>query len=405
MKHFWTFDDRVVSKLRLYVNQEVLLLLTKNSRHGCQTAFQVCTGTVCGIAFEKLETSNFFYVSERYFHVFDRKISLFGTLEEIEFYVSWGIFWAMFFSSENVFYHSCLQRLDKNFFRFPKKISTGLAILHPISFDEYSDVSFWRESTLIKVSSFEEKEQKTFWIYSKSPPFFLRTAFFFSRVLLAFFWNKIQTHNLFRNLSKKTRNFCKNSPKSFQTAFHISKETMKELIASIKSTLDIEQKAVESVKISNSFFKIDRDDHQFLTEKKSTGMRNCNRGVRVWLGRFQSFSEGFQGDCGNCILRNFSGCFLSRQDFFHQKDFQSLRKNLQTFDRLSAWLTKVHPICPKEQFEVMFWKKIQSNKFFWNLNKKLSEFCGKTLGKVVKFSSVCPEVHIDSFFWKILIWI
>ena len=102
---------------------------------------------------------------------------------------------AIFLSSKTVFYQNCLQILSKKTFSFLEKSSAGLAKLHANSFDEFSDVSFWRESTLIKVSSFEEKEQKTIWFYSKSPPFFLRTAFCFSRVSNAFFWNKIQTHN------------------------------------------------------------------------------------------------------------------------------------------------------------------------------------------------------------------
>ena len=137
----------------------------------------------------------------------------------------------------------------------------------------------------------------------------------------------------------------------------------------------------------------------------STGLRNCNRDVRVLSGRFQIFSENIRGDCGNCIHKSFSGCFFSRQNFFHRNGFQILLKSLQTFDRLSAWLTKLHPICPEEQFEVIFLKKIQSNKFFWSLNEKISEFCRKTHGKVVIFSSVGPEVQIESFFQKTLIWI
>ena len=96
----------------------------------------------------------------------------------------------------------------------------------------------------------------------------------------------------------------------------------------------------------------------------STGLRICNRGVRVWSGRFQIFSENFRGDCENCILRNFSGCFFSRQDFFHQDCFKNLRKNLQKFNRISAWLTKLHPLCAEEQFEWFFWRKCNLTIFF-----------------------------------------
>ena len=55
---------------------------------------------------------------------------------------------------------------------------------------------------------------------------------------------------------------------------------------------------------------------------------------------------------------------------------------------------------------MIFLKKIPSNKFFWSLKKKLSEFRRKTLSKVVKFSSVGPEVQTESFFfWKKLFWV
>ena len=52
-----------------------------------------------------------------------------------------------------------------------------------------------------------------------------------------------------------------------------------------------------------------------------------------------------------------------------------------------------------------FWKKSNLTNFFWSLNRNFSEFCRKTLGKVVKFSSVGPEVQTESFFWKILFWV
>ena len=70
-------------------------------------------------------------------------------------------FLSNFFSSKTVLYQNCLQILSKKTFRILEEISAGLGILHPISFDKFSDVSFWRKSTLIKVSSFEEKERKT----------------------------------------------------------------------------------------------------------------------------------------------------------------------------------------------------------------------------------------------------
>ena len=178
------------------MNQEVLLLLTTKSRHGCQTAFQVCTGTICGIAFEKIETSSLFYVSEWDIFAFLTELFQFSArLWKLNFMCHEEIFWAIFFSLKIVSYQNCFETLGKKTFRILKKISAGLAILHPISFDKNSDMSFWRESTVMKVSSFEEKEQKTISFYSKSPPFFLKTTFCFSRVSFAFYWNKFQTHN------------------------------------------------------------------------------------------------------------------------------------------------------------------------------------------------------------------
>ena len=137
----------------------------------------------------------------------------------------------------------------------------------------------------------------------------------------------------------------------------------------------------------------------------STGLRICNRGVRVWSGRFQIFSENFRRDCKNCILRSFSGCFFSRQEFFHQNGFQNLRKNLQTFDILSAWLTKLHPICPEEQFEVIFLKKIQSNMFFWSLKKNFLNIVEKLWARSWNFLLWVQRYKLRAFFEKNLIWV
>ena len=165
----------------------------------------------------------------------------------------------------------------------------------------------------------------------------------------------------------------------------------------------------------------------------STGLRICNRGVRVWSGRFQIFSENFRGDCENCILRNFSGCFFSRQDFFHQDCFKNLRKNLQKFNRISAWLPKLHPLCAEEQFEWFFWRKCNLTIFFevwikiflncveklwarsWNFllwvqrykfwsEKKLGfqhmfpDFLFKLIGHMLKLKFTCSKENFENVF-------
>ena len=152
-----------------------------------------------------------------------------------------------------------------------------------------------------------------------------------------------------------------------------------------------------------SFFlkKTERDDHQFLTEKMSTGLRICNRGVRVWSGRFQTFSESFRGDCESCILRNFSGCFFSIQDFFHQDSFKKLRKNLQTFNRLSAWLKKLHPLCPEEQFEWFFWRKSSLTNFFEVWIKIFLNFVEKLWARSWNFLLWVQRYKLRAFFEKI----
>ena len=141
-----------------------------------------------------------------------------------------------FFLFKKCFLSNCFQILSKKTFRFMKKISAVLAILHPISFDKNSDMSFWRESTLMKVSSFEEKEQKTISFYSKSPPFFWKLHSVSPEYHLRFFGinSKLIT---FSEIEQKTRNYFKNSQKSCQTAFHVSKETMGEnwLLQNIRS--------------------------------------------------------------------------------------------------------------------------------------------------------------------------
>ena len=49
---------------------------------------------------------------------------------------------------------------------------------------------------------------------------------------------------------------------------------------------------------------------------------------------------------------------------------------------------------------MIFLKKCQPNKHFWNLNLKLSHVCRKALGNILNCSSACPEVHISIFSMK-----
>ena len=89
-------------------------------------------------------------------------------------------------------------------------------------------MSFWRESTLIKNSSFEEKEQKNYLILLKITSFFLRTAFCFFRASFAFFWKKSKLITSFGIWAKRPGVSAKTLRKVLKTAFHISKETMRE---------------------------------------------------------------------------------------------------------------------------------------------------------------------------------
>ena len=179
LSNFFLFKNCFLSKLSSNINQ-------KN--------FQTSQKKFCRIS--KFETSSLFYVSEWDVFTFLTELFLFlARLWKLNF-MCHGEFWAIFFFSKNVCYQNCFQILSKKTFRFLKKNCCRIAtILHPISFDEYSEVSFWRKSTLINVSRCEEKERETIWFYSKSLPFFLKTAFCFRRVSFAFIWNKFQSHN------------------------------------------------------------------------------------------------------------------------------------------------------------------------------------------------------------------
>ena len=181
------------------------------------------------MAFEKFETSSLFYVSEWDIFTFLTEIFQFTAGLWKLIFMCHKDFFEQFFSPQKLFfYQNCLRILSKKTFRLLRKIFAGLAILHPVSFDEYSDVSFWRESTLIKNSSFEEKEQKTIWFYSKSPPFFWEQHSVFSEHPLRFFGKKSKLITSFGIWAKRPGVSAKTLRKVLKTAFHISKETMRE---------------------------------------------------------------------------------------------------------------------------------------------------------------------------------
>ena len=149
---------------------------------------------------------------------------------------------------------------------------------------------------------------------------------------------------------------------------------------------------------------MERNDHQFLTEKMSTGLRICNRGVRVWSGRFQTFSENIRDDCENCILRRFSGCFFSRQDFFIRSVFRICGK---TFKRLIDFP-------PDWRNRILFVQRNNLKWFFWrksNLTSFFEVWLKKSLNFVENSQQGCDILFCGSrgtnceLFWKILIWI
>ena len=245
-------------------------------------------------------------------------------------------------------------------FSFLKKISAGLAVLHTISFDEYSDVIFWRQSTLIKVSGFEEKEQKNYLFLLKITSIFSELHSVFSEYHLRFFGIKSKLKSSFGVWSERPGFFARSSQKSFHTAFHISKETMREKWLLQKSPLRIlnrKRSDLWKFQIPSFFFQIERDDHQFLTEKLSTGLRICNRGVRVWSRRFQTFLRNFSRRLWKLHSEEFLRMLFLRTNFFHHNGFQILGKNLEIFDRLCAWFSKLHLICPEELYEVIFFEE------------------------------------------------
>ena len=125
------------------------------------------------------------------------------------------IFLSNFFSSKTVFYQNCFQILSKKTFSFLEKISAGLAKLHANSFDEFSDVSFWRESNLIKVSSFEEKEQKTLWLYSIRNPFFFENCVVFFPSIICVFLDKNLNSYLFSKFEQKDPEFLNKISEKF----------------------------------------------------------------------------------------------------------------------------------------------------------------------------------------------
>ena len=103
--------------------------------------------------------------------------------------------------------------LSKKTSRFLEKISAALAILHAIRFDEYSDVSFWRESTLMKVSSFEEKEQKL--IDSQNDLHFFENCILFFPTIICVFLDKNINSKLVSDFEQKDPKFLQKVSEKF----------------------------------------------------------------------------------------------------------------------------------------------------------------------------------------------
>ena len=168
--------------------------------------------------------------------------------------MSWGNFWANCFFSKNVSYQNCFQISSKKTFRFLKKLSAGLAILHPISFGEYSEVIFWRKSTLIKVSSFKEKERKTIWFFSKTLPFFWKLHSVFPEYQLRFLGIIFKLITSFGICTKDAELFQKPSEKLSNCIPRLQRKNERELIASKSPLWILSRKRSDLWKIQIHFF-------------------------------------------------------------------------------------------------------------------------------------------------------
>ena len=231
-------------------------------------------------------------------------------------------FLSNFFRFKKCFLSNCLRILSKKTFRFLRKNFAGLAIVHPIIFDQYSDVSFWRESTLIKNSSFEEKEQKIIWFYSKSPPFFWELHSVFSGHHLRFFGKKSKLLTSLRIWAKRPGI----SAKSLRKVFKLHSTSPGKQWERIECFKKVHTgywakngRICENFKFF--FLKIERYDHQFLTEKMSTGLRICNRGVRVWSRRFQTFLRKFSRRLWKLHFEEFLRMLFAKTKIFSSQRF------------------------------------------------------------------------------------
>ena len=148
------------------------------------------------------------------------------------------------------------------------------------------------------------------------------------------------------------------------------------------------------------FFKIKPDDHQFLTEKKSTGLRICNRGVQVWSGRFQTFSENIRGDCENCLLRSFSGLFFSRQDFSIRKVFKICGKTFKLLiDFPPDWRNCILFV-QRNNLKWFFWRKSNLTSFFEVWMKKFLNLVENLSASSWKFLLWFQRYKLRAFFEK-----
>ena len=219
---------------------------------------------------------------------------------------------------------------------------------------------------------------------------FLENCILFFPSIICVFLDKKPNSKLVSEFEQKDTEFLQKLSEKFQKLHSTSPRKQWERIDCLKKVHSgyWAKNGRICEKFKSFSFKIEQDDHQFLTEKMSTGLRICNRGVRVWSGRFQTFSENIRGDCENCIHRSFSGCFFHDKNFFIRTVLRNCRK---TFKRLidfpPDWRNCILFV-QRNNLKWFFWRKSNLTSFFevWmenflNFVEKLSAgrevfFCG-----------------------------
>ena len=239
--------------------------------------------------------------------------------------MSWGNFWANCFFSKNVSYQNCFQISSKKTFRFLKKLSAGLAILHPISFGEYSEVIFWRKSTLIKVSSFKEKERKTIWFFSKTLPFFWKLHSVFPEYQLRFLGIIFKLITSFGICTKDAELFQKPSEKLSNCIPRLQRKNERELIASKNPLWILSKKRSDLWEFQNLSFYIN-----WAKRSPVFNRRNLYRVAYLQLrcsslgGKISNFSQKiFEAIVKTAFIGAFQDSF-SQDNFFSSQRFPKI---------------------------------------------------------------------------------